>query len=351
MDKFILSASVQHNVFSDIRRLLYTQWRYDASKQLIADGEIVRFGFLSDTWRGLMASQKFMHSKYFYNEKGDAIFREIMECPEYYVTRCELDIFQEQSIVMAESVISQLPEFDVVELGAGDATKSIYLLKALLDKQVRFTYYPIDISESVIKDLETKLPVLLPGLKVKGLNGDYFEMLEKLSGRRKLVLFLGSNIGNISIEATSDFLYDLSKDLLPGDLLLVGFDLKKDPKIILDAYNDKAGITRRFNLNLLQRINDELGADFDLDKFEHCPVYDEPTGACESYLVSKEAQTIKIGVNGRVHFKEGERIFMEVSQKYSEEQIEEFVGEGVLKPVHDFYDSKHWFLDKLWKKV
>ncbi len=351
MDKYLLNARMHNDFLNNTRRLLHTRWKYPPSKQLSSEKEDIMIGFLSDTWRGLQASPKYLYSKYFYNEKGDAIFREIMDCPEYYVTRCELEIFKNQSNDIADTVLAHLPEFDVVELGAGDATKSIYLLKALLEKQVQFTYYPIDISESVIRDLEAKLPVMLPGLEVKGLNGDYLEMLEKLTFRRKLVLFLGSNIGNIPLDATSDFLYDISKNLLRGDLLLVGFDLKKDPSIILDAYNDKAGITRRFNLNLLQRINDELDADFDLDKFEHCPVYDEQTGACESYLVSRADQIVKFGINGKIHFNEGERIFMEVSQKYSEEQIDEFAGEEVFKPAGKFFDGRHWFLDKLWVRV
>ena len=213
--------------------------------------------FFHDTWRGLNAVPKYLQSKYFYDEVGDGIFQEIMRSPEYYLTDCEMDIFSTQANTLADTIINCFKDFDVVELGAGDGTKSIHLLRALMNKHVDFTYYPIDISSNIIDHLGKTLPVALPGIRVQGLNGDYFDMLEEvkdISSRNKVVLFLGSSIGNIPLENTADFFKSLKAHLLPGDLVLTGFDLKKDPAVILAAYNDKAGVTRRFNLNLLQRI-------------------------------------------------------------------------------------------------
>jgi L-histidine Nalpha-methyltransferase len=310
--------------------------------------------FLDDTWRGLNAAPKYLLSKYFYDEAGDAIFREIMDCPEYYPARCELEILSGQTVAIVNSITGNLRDFDVVELGAGDGTKSVFLLDELLKRKLDFTYYPIDISRGVIRHLTETLPPHHAGLKLQGLNGDYFEMLKELSNRssrNKVVLFLGSNIGNITLTETVSFFKTLRNFLLPGDLLLTGFDLKKDPQVILAAYNDKAGITRRFNLNLLTRINNTLGADFDITQFAHAPQYDPQTGACESYLVSLSDQNVRIGERGSVNFKEGERIHMEVSQKYTVQQTDEFATASGFKPVHHFYDGKQWFLDALWYAI
>jgi L-histidine N-alpha-methyltransferase len=308
--------------------------------------------FYNDVWRGLNASPKYLQSKYFYDAKGDAIFREIMNCPEYYLTNCELEIFSQHNDDLANTLLSHLHDFDVVELGAGDATKSIYLLEALLKQNVDFTYYPIDISENIIALLNKKLPEKLSGINVKGLNGEYFDMLDKLkemSNRNKVVLFLGSNVGNILLDNTVDFFTALRSHMSPGDLVLTGFDLKKDPAVVLAAYNDKAGITKRFNLNLLQRINDTFDADFDLLQFEHRPVYNEQTGACKSYLVSKKDQRVRIGEAGWIYLKEGEQIFMEISQKYTVRQTDEFAQAAGFVPVGHFYDERKWFLDALWQ--
>ncbi len=308
--------------------------------------------FFEDVWRGLSASPKYLQSKYFYDEAGDAIFKEIMDCPEYYLTNCELDVFTNQSDQLVNAILKHLTEFDIIELGPGDCTKSVFLLEALVNRNVDFTYYPIDISTNIISQLNEKLPLQVPGLKIHGLNGDYLGMLDELkeiSTRNKVVLFLGSSIGNRPLEETDEFYKVLVSHLLPGDLVLTGFDLKKDAATILAAYNDKEGITRRFNLNLLQRINDTLDADFDLKQFEHKPEYSEQTGACRSYLASRKPQRVRIGEVGWIHFMEGEQIFMEISQKYTVQQTDDIAQATGFAVVHHFYDSKEWFLDALWQ--
>ncbi len=310
--------------------------------------------FFNDVWRGLNTSPKYLAAKYFYDATGDAIFNEIMDMPEYYLTNCELDIFTKHKSEIANTILSYFRDFDVVELGAGDATKSAHLLDVLLRHEIDFTYYPIDISQNIITQLNKKLPERLPGLKIHGLNGEYFEMLDELkdiSTRNKVVLFLGANIGNVPLEDTPDFFTKLRSHLLPGDLVLTGFDLKKDPAIILNAYNDRTGITRRFNLNLLQRINDTLDADFDISQFEHNPTYDDESGACKSYLTSRKDQRVRVGEVGWIYFKEGEQIYMEVSQKYTTAQIDAFAEGAGFKTVRHFYDSKRWFIDALWQCV
>lgn len=307
--------------------------------------------FYKDVMAGLRSAPKRLSSKYFYDAKGDKIFQEIMNSPEYYPTRCELEIFSGATAEIGDALIGSGDAFDLIELGAGDATKSSYLLSYLLKQKAEFTYLPIDISENVISYLSVTLPVSLPGLKINGLNGDYFDMLKKAaqsSDRRKVVLFLGSNIGNMNVDDALSFCQKLRGHLSEDDMVLMGFDLKKNPKTILAAYNDKGGITRRFNLNLLERINRELHADFNLNKFEHYPTYDPDTGACRSYLVSLEDQDVTIGQHDHIRFLKDECIYMEISQKFTVLQTEQMAEHAGFKAVDCFFDTKKWFLDAIW---
>jgi L-histidine Nalpha-methyltransferase len=307
--------------------------------------------FLQETLGGLQSEPKFMRSKYFYDATGDRIFQQIMEMEEYYLTKAEMEILQYQANQISQTISADGSAFDLIELGAGDATKSIHLLKSLLHSELEFSYFPIDISAHVISDLEESLPKKLPGLNMKGLNGDYFDMLKSAtdqSNRRKVVLFMGANIGNMSIADAGKFCSSLKKLLSPKDLLIIGFDLKKNPKQILSAYNDKGGITRSFNLNLLQRINKELEGNFDLNNFEHYACYDPESGACKSYLISLKKQIVNIGQNA-IHFAENEHIFMEISQKYSLNDIDQLAEKTGFKPLKRFFDQHQYFVDAIWK--
>ena len=307
--------------------------------------------FYADVIKGLHSTPKQLSSKYFYDAVGDKLFQDLMNCDEYYPTNCELEIFTQQTAEICRAMMGNGDAFDLIELGAGDATKSTFLLKYLLEQKADFSYLPIDISDNVISYLNMSLPVTLPGLKVTGLNGDYFDMLKKaasLSKRRKVVLFLGSNIGNMPVSDAEGFCKQLRNHLSPGDMLLVGVDLKKNPKTILAAYNDKEGITKRFNLNLLERINRELGADFDVAKFEHYPTYDPETGSCKSYLISLEDQQVKIRGKETICFAKDEYIYMEISQKYNVIQTNQMASGAGFKPLNIFFDNKKWFIDAIW---
>lgn len=318
-------------------------------------GEIVSYiKFKSDVLKGLSSSPKYLDSKYFYDAVGDKLFQQIMRCPEYYPTKCEFEILSTQTKNIVEDFFKFAgKEFDVIELGAGDAIKSTFLLEELVNNDFAFEYFPIDISENVIDLLSKKLPERIPRLSLTGLNGDYFDMLKKankFSDRKKIVIFLGANIGNMLPNQAVKFCVQLRENMNPGDLLFIGFDLKKNPQIILDAYNDKQGFTRDFNLNLLTRINNELDADFDLNKFQHYPTYDPEYGSCKSYIVSKCKQSVSIkgDINQRFDFEEGEFIRMEISQKYDMEQIENMAASSNFKPLKQYVDSKNWFMDALW---
>ncbi len=309
--------------------------------------------FYNDIMDGLRAENKYLSSKYFYDETGDKIFQQIMASPEYYPTRCEMEIMQQQSGEMASLFTNYSPLFDLVELGPGDATKSWFLLRELQKKHAAFTYYPIDISTNVISSLEDRLPVNLPGIRLHGLNGEYLDKMQQVktfSANPKIVLFMGANIGNMSVPQATQFCRQLHDNMQPGDLVLIGFDLKKHPRTILDAYNDRQGFTRDFNLNLLTRMNRELDADFNRELFEHYPVYDPGTGACKSYLISRAEQEVHIG-DKTITFRENEAIFMEISQKYTLEETENMAAQSGFEPIHTFMDSKHWFADVLWQRL
>jgi len=310
--------------------------------------------FYKDVLKGLQSSAKHLDSKYFYDERGDELFQQIMDCNEYYLTNCEMEILQTQSDDIASAITNFEKNFDVVELGAGDCTKSIHLLKSILKIDKDFTFFPVDISKHVIDLIKHDLPSQITGLHIHGLNGEYIEMLKRsneLSSRKKLVLFMGSNIGNMNNNEAIAFLTEVRSCLKKDDCLLIGFDLKKDPQVILNAYNDKQGITREFNLNLLRRINKELNADFVIENFKHFPVYNPESGECKSYLVSICKQRVFIGDTEFIDFDAYETIDMEISMKYSIKQINKMAKCSAFKPVEYFYDSKEWFVDVFWKCV
>lgn len=313
--------------------------------------------FYNDVKFGLSNNPKRLYSKYFYNKKGDAIFQQLMHSSDYYLSRCELEILKHQSNEIADSFTQDFKSFDLIELGAGDASKSIFLLKALLKKKdVNFAYYPIDISSNVINTLEKKLPKKLPSLKIKGLNGEYLDMLKHQtahSKQPKVILFLGSNIGNMPNTEALEFCKRIREFLNPNDLFFIGFDLKKSPKTVLAAYDDREGLTAEFNLNLLQRINDELNGNFNLNDFAHYCCYDPGPGECKSYLVSKKDQVINLGKGNdetSIDFSENEAIYMEISKKYDLQEIDRMADAISFKTTNHFLDNKKWFVDSLWKK-
>ncbi|MEA1848620.1 L-histidine N(alpha)-methyltransferase [Chryseobacterium sp. MHB01] len=307
--------------------------------------------FLNDVLTGLQSNPKHLSSKYFYDKTGDELFQKIMAMPEYYLTRCELDIFKNKTSGLAEAIRSDEQPFDLIELGAGDAMKSTYLLKYLSEKRADFTYMPIDISGNILSVLENNLKDKLPEINIKTLEGEYFQMLKKamkLSSRRKVILFLGGNIGNMTSKESEKFCTSLHQLLNSEDIVLIGFDLKKNPFTVLNAYSDKSGITAEFNLNLLTRINRELGGNFDIEQFEHYESYDPITGACRSFLISLKNQQVKIEEE-TIDFAENEVIDMEVSQKFSKSDIEYLAEKSGFSITRNISDSKEWFIDSIWK--
>jgi L-histidine Nalpha-methyltransferase len=309
--------------------------------------------FAGDVRRGLSAAPKFLSSKYFYDDEGSRLFQEIMKLPEYYLTRAEFEIFSTRTREIFAAFTARNSSFDLIELGAGDGTKTAVLVDYFLRQNADFAYSPIDISQEALDLLSAKFKAEFPNLSMKAQNGDYFSILETLktaSARPKIILFLGSNIGNFSKAEAEDFFRRLRSVMNENDLLFIGFDLQKDPRVILRAYDDAQGVTAEFNLNLLRRINRELGANFDLEKFSHYALYRPNECAARSFLISREDQAVFIeALNETFDFKAWEPIFMEISQKYSLEMIEDLARDCGFQVAQYFFDSQKYFTDVIWK--
>ena len=310
--------------------------------------------FAQDVMLGLNSTPKTLPSKYFYDAKGDKLFQQIMALPEYYLTRKEYEILEGQHEQILKSILKIGKPFNLIELGAGDGLKTKILLRFLVNNEIDFIYYPVDFSGSVLEELEQSLAEEMPNLEVNPIQSTYRESLKNQeweNGRPNLILFLGANLGNFGVEEAKNIIDHLRVGTRKGDQVLLGFDLKKNPNIILDAYNDEQGVTREFNMNLLDRINRELDADFDRNSFVHWPTYDPVSGECRSYLVSLKSQAVSIGaLNQTFQFEAFESIFTEISKKYSLSEISHLASLGGFEVNQNFLDSDGYFADVLWEK-
>src|SRR5690554_663128 len=303
--------------------------------------------FKKEVFEGLSAYPKYLSSKYFYDKKGDRLFQEIMAMPEYYLTGCEFQILSTYTETIGELFRDRENGMDLIELGAGDGKKTKVLLKYMAENNFNFIYKPIDISENAVEMLATALSTEMPTLKVDAEVGEYFEVLERLKGfnkRKKVIMVLGSNIGNLKHPKAIEFLSKLKDAMLPEDLLFMGFDQKKNPQTILDAYNDETGITAAFNKNILTRINRELGGNFDVEKFKHWEVYDPETGTAKSFLLATEAMEVTVEqLELTVNFDKWETIHTEISQKYDDKTVKWLTEKSGLKIETSFSDGNEYY--------
>jgi len=279
--------------------------------------EISTFG--KEVHEGLTAFPKYLSSKFFYDEAGDKLFQQIMDLPEYYLTNAEYDIFKLHKNEIIQSFDTHKEGFDLIE----------GLVKNLAE----------EISE----------------LNVQGQIGEYFEVLDRLqhiSNRKKVIMVLGSNIGNLLHPRAIEFLKKLNDVMQPNDLIFMGFDQKKHPQKILDAYNDASGVTAAFNKNVLTRINRELEGNFDLDAFIHWEVYDPENGTAKSYLISNKKQTVDINyLSLQVHFEAWESIHTEISQKYDDDTVKWLAKQSGLEIIESFTDVNTYYKNYVFRKA
>jgi dimethylhistidine N-methyltransferase len=297
-----------------------------------------------DIRRGLTATPKMLPCKYFYDERGMALFDRICQLPEYYLTRVETGILREH----AADVIGRCPApLDLVELGNGSSAKTRYLIEPSLARQRELVYCAVDISPSALEEGARPLLREYETLKVVGLAGEFADGLRYLKthlGGLRLVAFLGSTVGNFTEEELTWFFTLLREALRPEDRFLLGVDLAKDPALLLAAYDDPEGVTAQFNLNLLARINRELGADFDVDAFRHRAVFDARRSRVEMHLVSRRDQTVHVGALGlAVPLREGESIHTENCYKHSREAVQALLARHGFETIGLFTDPDQWF--------
>ena len=302
--------------------------------------------------KGLSSSPKALPSWLHYDETGDNIFQQIMRMPEYYPTRCEYDILQEHKEHLRKHFTKDASSFRLIELGAGDGLKTEVLLRHFVERGTQFTYLPVDISANALAVLTERLTASMPDLRIQPQNKSYDDALGYLrdNDEKNVILFMGANIGNFTIQEATQFLKRMVVPLSKTDMLLIGFDLKKDPRIVQEAYDDPNGHTADFNLNILNRLNQELGARFNIEDFSHYPFYDPETGAMKSFLISMKEQDVHVEALERsFHFDAWETVQTEVSQKYTAEMIHKIMALTGLEVIEIFFDQNRYFCDVLVK--
>jgi L-histidine N-alpha-methyltransferase len=291
----------------------------------------------ADVLAGLSATPKSLPPKYFYDERGSALFDEITRLPEYYLTRAETSILRERA-----AEIAALAECEsLVELGSGTSAKTGLLLRAMLDAGTLREFVPLDVDPAVLAEATDALAARYPGLLLSPFVGDFEHDLGAIprSGRR-MIAFLGSTIGNLGPSDRAQLLAEISAALRPGDTFLLGTDLVKDTGRLLRAYNDAAGVTADFNRNVLRVISRELSADFDVDEFEHVAIWDAKDQWIEMRLRSARAQTVRVAdLDLTVSFAAGEEMRTEISAKFRPEQVRSELKQARLDPVRFWTDD------------
>jgi L-histidine Nalpha-methyltransferase len=305
-------------------------------------------GFADDVRKGLSAQQKRFLPKYFYDELGSQLFEAICLLPEYYLTRAENEILQRYSDEIVASIDGQKT---LVEMGSGSASKTRLIIEALLRRQSELVFMPVDISATALESSSRILLQSYPRLKIEAYAADYFAGLAELGKEtraRTLALFLGSNISNFDADEANRFLRAMRSVLKSGDALLLGADLRKDPAVLEAAYNDALGVTSAFNLNVLARINRELGGTFDLRAFAHRAFYNGEIGRIEIYIESLADQRVRIDkLNLEVDFTAGELIHTENSYKYDIAGITQLATATGFELSRTWLDSRERFSSNL----
>jgi L-histidine N-alpha-methyltransferase len=295
----------------------------------------MRRAMAQEVWAGLNRAQKEIPSKYFYDQRGSALFDRITTLPEYYLTRSEQKLLRAHAL---DLIALTRPEV-LIELGPGNGEKTRILVDALLARSAAPAYVPVDISEAYLAQIAEEFTAHYPRLRVRPAQSDIARQLQIPSGlpTPMLAAFLGSTIGNFDHESAVALLRRIGGVLHTGDHLLIGFDLKKDPAVLNAAYNDEAGVTAEFNLNVLRVLNRELDCGFDRDAFRHSAFFNAREGRIEMHLIAQRTQDVRIDGLGFVRIAGGESIRTEISCKYDRAEIEQLLGQAGFEVVR--YES------------
>lgn len=298
---------------------------------------------IKDVIDGLETTPRSLPARYFYDELGSQLFEDICQLPEYYPTRTEASILQQS----APEIIERTKAVELVELGSGSSTKTRYLLDVYQALDLPLYYTPVDVSGSILKESAYDLLAHYPKLKIQGKVATYERALQQLSTRflgKRIIIFLGSSIGNFNSTECDRFIDQVTTAMNPGDYFLLGIDLQKSPAILEAAYNDSQGVTTAFNLNMLQHLNKRFQGNFNLDLFKHQAVYNQTQHQIEMYLISQQAQFITLkDLNLTIELKQKERILTEISRKFNLQKMKQYLGDRHLNLIQTYTDSQQWF--------
>lgn len=310
----------------------------------VLEGDDDNDSFAEDVREGLSAKPKWLAPKYFYDAPGSELFERICDLPEYYLTRTENSILDRYSQEIAEWMGEDAV---LVELGSGSSTKTRHLIEALLRRHDELHYVPVDVSESILLTSARSLAEDYADLEITAYVAEYHTALRRLheeDWHRKTIVFLGSNIGNFDSGAAERFLVLTRETMSEEDRLLMGVDLLKERRILEAAYNDAQGVTARFNLNILARINRELGGHFDLKTFRHRATFNERESRVEMHLESRILQNVPIdAISYTAHFERSETIHTENSYKYSIDQLRSLLHRTGFEIETMWQDERGWF--------
>jgi dimethylhistidine N-methyltransferase len=296
-----------------------------------------------DVIQGLTNEFKYLPPKYFYDDHGSNLFEQICELPEYYPTRTEAWILSQY----ADEIAQITGACELVELGSGSSTKTLFLLDAYQKFAHSSTYIPIDVSGGILKSTVIKLQQKYPTFSIEGLIGTYEQALVKLESTpasSRMIFFLGSSMGNFNPIESDVFLSQIAKTLQPGDYFLLGIDLQKSKEILEPAYNDSQGVTAAFNLNMLEHLNRRFQGNFDLNLFSHQAIYNQVYTQIEMYLHCQKSHWVSLDIlDLKVFFTQGESILTEISRKFDLANLQKQLQSKHIKTVKIWTDPKEWF--------
>jgi L-histidine Nalpha-methyltransferase len=315
------------------------------------DVEAHQHTFVRDVAYGLAAPQKWLPPKYFYDERGSRLYEQICALPEYYPYRAELEILS----AYASEVHTEIGHLALVEFGSGSATKTRHLLSPYEWAGQPFRYCPVDISRELLWDTANRLLQEYSHLEIRAMHADFAgqpEVIQAFQLEKKAVAFFGSSLGNFRREESVEFLQRTAAIMGPEDVFLLGIDLKKSRAILVPAYDDSQGVTAAFNMNVLHRINRELGGRFDLQNFEHLALYNDEQGCIEMHLRSRQAQHVPIAkIEQVVSFAKDETIHTESSYKYSVDEVRDLGYQANLVLRRTWFDARRYFLLALFRPL
>jgi L-histidine Nalpha-methyltransferase len=309
----------------------------------LLDFKVVEKDDIQDVINGLTQKQKYLPTRYFYDSKGSQLFEKICQLVEYYPTRTEASILQQY----ATEIVHQTQAVELVELGSGSSTKTRYLFDAYQALNIPLYYIPVDVSDSILKVSANKLLVDYPQLKIEGKVATYSQALKQLKNSflgKRIIIFLGSSIGNFNSPKCDRLINQVTSALNPGDYFLLGIDLQKPVEILEAAYNDSQGVTAAFNLNMLQHLNHRFAGNFNLDLFKHQAIYNQTEHQIEMYLISQQEQTVTLAnLNLTIELKKSEKILTEISRKFNLEKMAKYLSDRNLNLIKTYTDAQQWF--------